>query len=243
MAREISVKILPDGTLAKTPASKAAMFLRARYSEIQTGECELPFNAMKMFHRVDLDQIPSSIKPLSLKICLAMPRDVFEGGIVEFPGGVGIRETINAKALEHIAKTCKRQVETPPSTLSKIFTEPGMQYTHVLASPNAYTACMKSMGWDIYPTFLDPMANSSLRISPQGRAHRLAKMSLAVAIDYTVPDGIMYCIDARNMLLATGSGKITYDYTKEGLLIAQKYSLDTTRAGGGVRVLVSSPGA
>lgn len=238
VAREISVEILPDGTLARTPTSEAARFLRKRYAGIQAGEHELPFTAMKVFSHVDLGQIAKGIPPLSTKICLAMPRDMFEGGIVEFPGGVGIRETINGNALAHIKKTCKRLTDVTTASLLKIFGGSRTGYTHILASPNAYMACMQSMGWDIYPTFLDTMENSRLRISPRSRAHKLAKMKLAVAIDYAVPDGSMYCIDARNMLLAMGPGKITYDYAKESLSIGQKYYLDASRANGGVEVTV-----
>jgi len=238
MARAVSVGMLPDGTLEATPRSRPARFLRARYAGIRAGEHELPFTAMKSFRQVGLGQIPRASRRLTLKIRHAVPKEKFEGDIADFPGGVGMRKAINRRALERIARVCARRIRAPPAGLARVLAEPGARYTHVVASPNAYTACMGGMGWDIYPTFLDPMENSRLRISGKGLSHSLASLKLLVAIDYTVPDGSVYCFDARNMLLAMGAGTVAYDYAEERLSIAQTYALDVSRAGGGVELVV-----
>lgn len=242
MARVISVGILPNGTLAKTPTSKPAESLRARYADIMAGEHELPFTAMKAFRQADLSTIPKGARRLTLKIRRAMPKDVFRGDIAAFPGGIGVREAINRRSLARISKVCAKRVRATPTRVPKILAEPDAAYTHVLASPDAYTDCMSSMGWDIYPPFLDPMENSLLRISHEGRAHSLAPLKLHVAIDYTIPDGSVYCFDARNMLLAMGPGKATYDYVGETFLMVQEYALDISNAGEGVEIIVPVSG-
>lgn len=209
--RQVTAVIGPDGALVGSPSTRAEQFLHARYSNVMEGEYGLPCGALSVFAREAYDPGGAG-KPGTIDRSIHLPGQHFETDHLVLPGGVGICGALNERALEMFRASCAEEVRLgAPGLPGFLLGRPG-RYTHLVMRPETYMSCKDAMGWDAYPTYDGTMRDCNLRLSEAGRAHPTAALGLAVALEFEMPEGAIFCVNASGARLAIGGGMVSYDH-------------------------------
>lgn len=225
-----------DGRLVGSPSTRAERFLRARYSNVMEGEYGLPCGALSVFAREAYDPGGSG-EPVTVDRSIRLPGQHFETDHLVLPGGVGICGALNERALGMLRASCAEGVRLgAPGLPGLLLGRPG-RYTHLVMRPETYMSCKGAMGWDAYPTYNGTMRDRNLRLSDAGRAHPTAALGLAVALEFEVPAGTIFCVDASGARLAVGGGQVSYDHASCELALSVACML-TPPSPNGTRVVL-----
>ena len=239
--RQVMATIAPDGALVGSPSTRAERFLHARYANVMEGEYSLPCGALSVFAREPYGQGGAG-EPGTIDRSLRLPEQHFETDHLVLPGGIGIYGALNGRALEALRASCAEEVRLgAPGLPGLLLGRPG-RYTHLVMRPETYMSCKGGMGWDAYPTYNGTMRDCDLRLSGAGRAHPTASLGLAVALEFEMPVGTIFCVNASGARLAVGGGRVSYDHAACALSLSMACALTPPSPDGTMVVLEDGSG-
>ena len=221
MGRTVRAEIAPDGSLACEPSTREERLLHEMYTRGIREDHADPYGVLVAF-TVTRESGPGA-EPGRIYSAFQVINDDFESGRTSVMHGSDLYAALAGDALKAAGRACARVDHVGIPALPRLLMKEPGAYTHLLLSPGTYRASMGAMGWGELPGSCGSWPDADLRRGGGDPLHPAASLNLTIALA-NMDDGVIFCVNAKDMCLSMGGGLVTYDYGTCELEFRRSYS-------------------